>query len=125
MAGLIVAILGLTLAWQARRPGIAVRVAVPGAAMIAVMAGWTQWVYGSWNPMVLFGAGAFQQVRQSLLDVPNQIAMWVAPDRGMLLYTPVLLLLLPTVVRVRREMPLWVSTLLVSGLVYTLVCKPR
>jgi hypothetical protein len=120
-AGLVVAILGLTLAWQARRPGIAVRVAVPGAVMLALMSWWTQWVYGSWNPMVLFGAGAFQQVQQSVFDVPNQIAMWVAPDRGIIVYTPVLLLLLPTVVRVWRAMPTWTSTLLVAGLVYTVV----
>jgi alpha-1,2-mannosyltransferase len=120
-AGLIVATVGLAMAWQERRVGAAARVAIPGVVALALMCGWTEWVYGSWNPMVLFGAGSFQQVHQSLLDLPNQAAMWAAPDRGLFVYTPVLLLLLPTLLRVRRQLPLWVSALFVGGLAYTLV----
>ena len=35
----------------------------------------------------------------------NQLGMWVAPDRGILLWTPLVLLLLPALVRSWRELP--------------------
>ncbi|MDX6372085.1 MAG: hypothetical protein QOD98_1073 [Nocardioidaceae bacterium] len=120
-AAVIVAVVGLSLAWRERRIGIAVRSGVPGLLSLPLLCAWTHWVYGSWSPFPLFGSGAFAQVQQSLFDLPNQLAMWVAPDRGLFVYTPVLLLLLPTLVRVRRQLPAWSTALLLGGLAYTVL----
>jgi alpha-1,2-mannosyltransferase len=120
-AALIAAVLGLVLAWRARRPGLAVRVGMPGVVSLFLLSLWTHWVYGSWNPTALFGAGAFSEVHQSLFDVKNQLAMWVSPDRGILVFTPVLLVLLPALLRSWRQQPPWATTLLVGGLAYTVL----
>jgi alpha-1,2-mannosyltransferase len=120
-AAVIVAVVGLAAAWRARSIGIALRAGLPGLLSLPLLCLWTQWIYGSWSPMPLFGSGAFSQVQQSLVDPVNQAAMWVAPDRGLFVFTPVLLVLLPTVVRTWRQLPRWSTDLLVAGLVYTLV----
>ena len=89
-----------------------------GLLLVAV---WTKWVYGSWNPTKLYGAGSFAEVDKSLLDIPNQLGMWISPDRGILVFTPLLLVLLPALVRAWGTLPLWTRTLLVAGLTYTLL----
>ncbi len=119
-AAVIVAVLGLALAWRARRLGIAVRVGTPGVVALVMLSAWTHWVYGSWSPTPLFGAGAFADVHNSIFDVGNQFAMWIAPDRGIFVYTPVLLVILPTLVRRWRVLPDWTRILLLAGLGYTL-----
>ena len=49
------------------------------------------------------GPAALAYVRESLFDVANQLGMWVAPDRGILVFTPVLLVLLPGAAAVLAE----------------------
>jgi hypothetical protein len=120
-AALIVAVLGLVLAWRARKPAIALRAGAPGAVSLVLLSLWTYWVYGSWNPTTLYGAGAFGEASSRIFDVVNQLAMWVSPDRGILVFTPVLLVLLPTLVRCWRDLPAWVTTLLLAGLAYTVL----
>ncbi|HCB02922.1 MAG TPA: hypothetical protein DEQ43_01420 [Nocardioides bacterium] len=120
-AALIVAILGLTLAWRERRPGIALRAGIPGLVSLVLLSLWTHWVYGTWNPTALYGAGAFSEVNKSLFDIENQLGTWISPDRGLLVFTPVLLVLLPALVRSWRSLPAWSTTLLIAGLVYTLL----
>ena len=51
----------------------------------------------------------------------NQLGIWVAPDRGVLVWSPVALLLLPARARSWRDIPDWSRSLLVGGLVYTVV----
>jgi alpha-1,2-mannosyltransferase len=120
-AALIVAILALTLAWKARRVGIAVRAGLPGLASLPLLCLWTHWIYGSWSPFPLFGAGAFASVHQSMLSLPDQAGMWIAPDRGILVYTPLMLVLLPALLRTWSQLPTWATALLVSGLAYTVL----
>jgi alpha-1,2-mannosyltransferase len=45
--------------------------------------------------------------------------MWIAPDRGVLVWTPIVLLLLPALVRSWGSLPDWSRSLLVGGLLYT------
>ncbi len=120
-AALIVAIVGLALAWRARRLDIAARVGAPGVLGLVLVAAWTRWVYGSWNPTKLYGAGSFAEVDKSVLDVTNQLGMWISPDRGILVFTPLLLVLLPALVRAWRTLPHWTTVLLLAGLTYTLL----
>ena len=120
-AAVIVAVLALRAAWRTRSPRVVLRAGIPGLVSLPLLCWWTHWIYGSWSPMPLFGSGALSQVDQRLLDVGNQLAMWVAPDRGLLVFTPVLVVLLPTLVRTWRQLPRWSTDLVVAGLVYTLI----
>jgi hypothetical protein len=120
-AAIIVAIVALALAWRARRLDIAARVGAPGLLGLVLVAVWTRWVYGSWNPTKLYGAGSFSEVDKSVWDITNQLGMWISPDRGILVFTPLLLVLLPALARAWRTLPDWTTVLLLAGLTYTLL----
>ena len=51
----------------------------------------------------------------------NHLGFWVSPGFGMLVWTPVLLLLLPSLVRRWKHLPDWSRALAVGGLLYTLM----
>ena len=118
----IVAVLGLALAYERRDLRVAVQVAVPSVTVLVAECFWSHWMYGSWNPMASYGgSAAVSLLDENLLDVTNYLGMWVAPDRGILVWSPVVLLLLPALVRSWREQPVWARALLGGGLAYTLI----
>jgi alpha-1,2-mannosyltransferase len=90
--------------------------------MLASQSVWTQWLYGSWSPTapyaVSLDANAFNTRGIGFL---NQLGFWVAPDRGILVWTPVIVLMLPALVRHWRDLPDWSKALLFGGLAYTVV----
>ncbi len=121
-AALIVAVLGLAVSWRRRDLGILLRVGTASGAFVLLMSVWTRWMYGTWNPMGAYNSsGVLQGTHQYSFDVVNQLGMWVAPDRGILVWTPVVLLLLPALVRSWRDLPDWSRSLLWGGVVYTVV----
>lgn len=127
---LITAALALVCAALLRRPRIVVEVGAVGAVVTAAASAWSQWVHGTWIPTggyqpstyVDRQAGASNDFTEGPLGVlVNELGLWVAPDRGMLLWTPALLILLPLVVRSWREQATWTRALLLGGLAYTLL----
>lgn len=121
-SAVIVAILGLALGWERRDPKVVAQVALPSASILAAESVWSQWMYGSWNPMASYGgSAAVSLMDQNLFDVTNYLGMWVAPDRGILVWTPLLLLLLPALVRSWRGLPTWSTALLSGAVVYTII----
>lgn len=121
-AALICAVLGLGLALYRRNPVIAVKVGASSGALLALMCGWTKWMYGSWDPTSAYRAGDFAEHASGKgLQVVNHLGFWVSPDRGILIWTPLVLLLFPALVRSWRELPDWSRALLVGGLAYTLL----
>jgi alpha-1,2-mannosyltransferase len=123
----IVAVLGLGLAWSRRQPRIALVAGSISAACLALSAVWSHWLYGSWGFAGGYSLSAYSERAvgtsgRSLVDqVVNHLGLWVAPDRGILVWSPVLLVLLPAVVRSWRSLPDWSRWLLGGGVVYTLV----
>lgn len=121
---LIAAVLGLGLAWSRRSPGIAVRIAVPTLISLGLLSVWSRFVFGASDPR---GAYANHPVSDM---VPAAGGAWgylvdlagflVAPDRGLLVWTPVLLVLLPAVARGWRTAPDWTRWLAVGGVAYSL-----
>ena len=123
---LIVAVLGCGMAWALRRPLIAVQVGLAGLGGVALATVWTYWVYGRWSPTGGYQARATAERITTGLEgtrdgvLVNQLGMWVSPGYGILVWTPVLLLLLPAVVRGWHQVPAWARLLPVGGLLYTL-----
>jgi alpha-1,2-mannosyltransferase len=122
---LVVAVLGLGLAVWRRRPSIAVVVGAVSGAFLVLAAGWSRWLYGAWVPQGPYASPTEYAARagdSGLTEhVVNQLGLWVSADRGLLVWTPVLLLLLPAVVRSWRELPDWTRVLAGGGLAYCLV----
>jgi alpha-1,2-mannosyltransferase len=126
-ASIIVAALGLGTALARRRPQIAIVVGVISGVGMALASVWTHWMYGRWSPTGGYQAGdVMDRVgsgdgNTALGQMTNQLGMWVAPDRGVLIWTPVLVLLAPAVWRSWRDLPDWTKWLGAGGLVYTLM----
>ncbi len=121
---LVAAILGVGIALSRRRPDIAMKVAATSSLFMALAMIWTRWMYGTWSPMGGYGSGylerldGFEPTWTSRLA--NFAGMWVSPDRGFFVWTPLALLLLPALIRGWRELPDWTQWLAWGGLTYTL-----
>jgi hypothetical protein len=121
-AALIVAILGLFTAWRRRDTGMAIRVGTMSTAFLLLMGVWTRWMYGTWNPAGSYDSQTIaNHVGESWHSLSNQLGLWVSPDRGIFVWTPAVLLLLPALVRSWRDLPDWAQGLVWSGLAYTLL----
>lgn len=121
----IVAIVGLGLSVTRRRPGIAVRVATPSGASMLLASLWSHAVLGTWNPAGAYGTPSAYAASASggshVGQVLNIVWLLASPNRGMLLWTPVLLVLLPAAVRTWRSAPDWVRLFTAGGLLYLAV----
>lgn len=121
-AALICAVVGVGVALARRRPAVAVRAGLASAAMLALMSAWTRWMYGSWDPSSGYRSGDFTGgAGDRLTDGANFAGFWIAPDRGLLIWTPVLLVLAVPLARAWRGLPDWSRALLVAGVLYLLV----
>jgi alpha-1,2-mannosyltransferase len=120
-AALLVALVGVLLAWHRRQPRIVVVVGAISALFLVLLCTWTRWMYGSWDPTASYGQGVFDVGPRGWDQLTNQLGMWVAPDRGILVWTPILVLLAPAVRRSWRDLPDWARYLLVGGFLYTLL----
>ncbi len=121
-AAVIVAIVGLFLGWWRRRPGITVQVGALSALFLVLVGVWSRWMYGAWDPTASYDTTVFSDYADAhRLSVVNQAGMWIAPDRGILVWTPALLLLLPALCRSWRRLPDWSWALLAGGLAYTVL----
>lgn len=117
---IIVAVLGLGVGLKRRDLTIIVKTGVASGGFLVASCAWNRWVYGSWNPLGGYGQGDLAGATESYrFSVGNQLGMWIAPDRGLLVWTPIVLLLLPALVRSWRHLPDWSTSLLVGGLLYT------
>ena len=119
----IVAVLGLLVGWARRDPRIVFRVGVGSAAFVVVLCAWNYWVYGTWSPSAAYETSMFAEyARNKGLELaPNQLGTWFAPDRGLFVWTPVLLVLAPALVRSWRDLPDWSRALVWGGLAYSVL----
>lgn len=121
----IVAAIGLSVAFVRRQPMVAVAVGVPSLMMLGLASAWSHWHYGTWSPSGAYNtapsrvSSGFGGTTSSVLE--NQLGLWFSPDRGFLVWTPVVLLLIPAIVRSWRSQPDWARVMPVAGLAYTLI----
>jgi hypothetical protein len=119
-AGIIVALFGILVGLRRRQLGITVRVGAVCLAGLVLMAWWTHWMYGSWNPRASYGATDLTD-NSTMFSLVNQLGVWVSPGRGLLVWTPLILVLAPAVAREWRHLPDWSRALATGTVVYTVV----
>jgi hypothetical protein len=116
----ICAVVGVAVALVRRRPDVALRVGLPSLVSLGLLSLWTRWMYGRWDPTSAYRVADFtDNVDDYGLDVVNHLGTWVSPDRGILVWTPLVALMMPALVRSWRTLPDWSRALLVGGLLYT------
>ncbi|MFZ2015908.1 MAG: hypothetical protein WAV00_18995 [Nocardioides sp.] len=121
-AALIVAVLGLLVGVRRRSPVIVTKVGLVSAAFLGLISVWTHWMYGTWNPTASYDTSPFTDyAAEHRFSLVNQLGFWVAPDRGIFVWTPLTLLLLPALVRSWRTLPDWSRALVWGGLSYTVL----
>jgi alpha-1,2-mannosyltransferase len=120
-AALICAVLGVGTTWSRRRAAIAVRAGLAAGATLALMSVWTKWMYGSWDPTSGYRAGDFgDNAAGNVLNPLNYLGFLVSADRGLLWWSPLLLVLVPAAWRNRHELPDWSRWLAIGGVSYLL-----
>lgn len=121
-AALICAVLAVGLAFWRRDHRIAVRAGLAGSGMLLLLCGWNQWMYGTWSPTAAYRSGDFAAYAgNNRLDIANHLGFWISPDRGLLVWTPLLLVLAPALFRSWRDLPDWSRWLLLGGVAYQLL----
>jgi hypothetical protein len=121
-AGLIVAVLGLLVGLSRRSPRPVLQMGSVSGLFLGLISVWTHWMYGTWNPTASYDTGPFADyAAEHRLSVSNQLGFWVSPDRGILVWTPVVALLLPALWRSWRDLPDWSRSLVWAGLAYTVL----
>ncbi len=121
-AALIAVFLGVLVGLRRRSPAVVLRMGVVGTAFFVLLLLWTHWMYGTWKPTASYDTGPFEAFASShLFSVSNQLGLWVSPDRGIQVWTPLVLLLLPALLRSWHELPDWSQSLLWGGLAYTVL----
>ncbi len=121
-AAVIVAVFGLLLGWRRRDAGLTAVIGASSGLMLLLQAAWTRWIYGDWNPMASYETDKFGEYAEThTLDVVNQLGFWVSPGRGLLVWTPVILLLVPSLLKRWTTLPEWSRALLLGGIAYTLL----
>jgi alpha-1,2-mannosyltransferase len=117
---IIVAIVGVMSGVRRRDACIVLKVGVTSGAFLAASSLWVRWMYGAWNPMAAYNMdGISQDTGRYRFDVVNYLGMLVAPDRGVLIWTPIVLVLLPALARSWKHLPDWSKALVWSGVAYT------
>jgi hypothetical protein len=121
----IALVVGLGLAWSQRRWRTVLAVGLPAAIWMAMLAVLNRWIYDRWTVtgydsytttnLVQGQEGAWYD------PLVNVLGFLVAPDRGLFVWTPIALVLLPTVWRIRRSVPVWTVWLALGGVAYSLV----
>lgn len=125
----IVAVVGVGLSLWRRQPRIAVWIGGTSLPLLAGSFAWGSWTYGHWS---LFAASGGYSQATGLAGVPdessagpglltNLMGYLVSPDAGLLVWTPVLLAVVPAVVRAWSTTPDWTRVLACAGLTYLVV----
>lgn len=121
---LVAAVVGIGISVGRRSLAPAVGIAVPTLGALLVLLAWNHWMFGVWSIGGAYeyaasaATGSFGQGRW-LGQLTNLAGFFFSPARGLLVWTPALLLFLPAVVRSWKALPDWSRLLVVGGLLYS------
>jgi alpha-1,2-mannosyltransferase len=120
--GIIAAAHGIMESVRTRSVLPAVRIGVPTSIAVGVLCLWNHFAYGFWGPNS-YGGGSVTALipgqKSAITEVAlNMAGLLVSPSRGLLVWTPALLIMLPAVVRSWRTQPPWTRQLALGGCLY-------
>lgn len=119
---LIAAVVGLGMGLTKRDWRIPAGVALPTLASLGLLVLWSSLVHGQVSIGGAYGnSKAVAVVTNAFGSLETHLGFLVAPDRGLFIWTPLLLLLLPALFRIRSLLPAWTLWLAAGGVLYTLV----
>ena len=123
----IAAILGLGVTYSRRSLRPAVLVAIGSGLLTAVLLLWNRFVFGAWSLAGGYSQGFVDAIpgqRESRLGdgyLVQVAGAMLSPNRGFLVWTPSVILLLPAVCRFRARLPVWSLWLALGGIGYAVV----
>lgn len=117
------AIMGIWKGWTTRSLRPVMLVGAVSLLGVAAMAAYSRTLFGTWLPIAGYGEQKVQQVATiPLMDFVQRMALALAhPQRGILLYAPFLLVLVPFTGRGWRVSPWWVRASAIAGVMYLVV----
>lgn len=124
----IAAIIGLGVGWSQRKVKPIVAIGIPAGAGLLLLSLWNRWMFGAWSI-----GGAYQGRAAAAVEGFQGSAEWdgkfaqfvnyagflVAPDRGFLVWTPAVVVVVPALFRSWSALPAWSRWAAIGGLVYT------
>lgn len=125
---LIAAAVGLGVGLSRRSLRIVLSTGLASALGLGLLVLWNHWMFGGWSvggayrgrvDAAMAGYNGGPEFASPHAQLLNYLGFLVAPDRGVLVWSPVLLLLVPAIVRCWRTCPDWTRWLAVGGVVYT------
>jgi hypothetical protein len=119
----IPAIIGIWEGYRFRDLLPVIKIGALSSVGLALMSIYSQFYFGTWLPIAGYGAKKVGSVASigGADFLENVVLGLVHPYRGILIYTPILLLLLPGIDRGWRVAPPWVRSAAVAGVVYAVV----
>ena len=119
---LIVALVGLLLGYKRRDVGVVIRVGLGSGALLALESVWTKALYGSWNPTSIYGlAVGDNPFATDGNQLVNQLGLWFSLDRGLLIWSPVVVFFCRRWRVAGDGSPTGAQALVWGGLAYTFV----
>jgi hypothetical protein len=117
------AVTGIWRALERRDLRPAVAIGMTAGLGVAVLSIYSQALFGTWLPIAGYSPAKVGAVATTSGDVfaERMLQSLLHVERGVLVYTPVLLAMLPFVWRAWRSSPDWVRSSAVAGVVYLMV----
>lgn len=120
----IALILGVGATWLVRSWRPVMQVGLLSGAGMAALVAWNRYVYGEWSIGGSYGQSVTAMATGTSYGSPdgsvlkNAAGYLFAADRGVVVWTPLLVWLIPAVWRARRDVPGWTWMLALGGLGY-------
>lgn len=111
------AVTGIAQAIYRRSLGALARIAFGSVLGGIALLLWTHWLFDTWNIRGGYSEGTLYGGGLRRLPI-NFAGAFVSPERGLLVFSPYLLLLVPGAVRAWRVAPAWVRSTSLGGITY-------
>ena len=135
---IVAATLGIGVGLAQRKLAPTVAIAVPTLCSLGLLLAWSRAMFGSWSVAGGYGdkmsvaasgfapgADSSGQAAYSWSNLPvavtNHLGFWLSLDRGLLVWTPALMIMAVPLFRSWAILPVWSRWLLVGGALYTVV----
>jgi alpha-1,2-mannosyltransferase len=117
----VAAIVGLGLAATKRSLLPALGIGIPTLASLGLLAAWNRWMFGSFSVGGAYSGRVEAAANGQAEQWANYLGFLVSPDRGLFVWSPMLIVLGWAMIRHRAALPDWSWLLVLGGVVYSVV----